>query len=337
MTVALPCASNESVGPEIRAASAVEVFNLPLFEAPPILDVRGQADFFASHVVCAVSAPLEDGNDVQRLLQRILDHDDEYGWCLQHPFTVVYDDNTFSRVQWIVDVLTQAVLLRTEVLDLNGGDRGERLLRCLACQCRQILHLRHCDFCTSFGFCCSTGATWAFTDFFNNLGPLPRCASLYPRIFLAGRQVQITPDVVRLLGVTHIVVNADSLDVMDSTSGGGSCQGEQRVNDIVGVEYLKCQIPDREDDPEVPQVLQGVAQFLMDRSANGAAMIRLHGQSRGASAVCAFLMVARGLSVEAAWRAFCDTKVKLDPNKVWWEALRRMPSTGLALQSAPET
>ena len=72
------------------------------------------------------------------------------------------------------------------------------------------------------------------------------------------------------------------------------------------------------------EVLQGVAQLLMDRSAHGAAMIRLHGQSRGASAVCAFLMVAKGLSVGVAWRAFCYTKVQLDPNLVWWEALRRL-------------
>lgn len=320
-----PGASAE--GPGVREAAAIEAYNVPLFEVPPMLDVRSRDEFLKSHVVCAVSTPAEDGLDEAKLLSRILEHDDSWGWCLQHPFFVVYDETTRSRAEWLGSVLRKVVLqYQAEDCPMQGEDstasRSFRLLRRLACQCKQILLLSYRDFEDSFAFCCTGGDNFSVsTRIFEEFGPLPRCALLQPRVFLAGRNVQMKPQLLAALGVTHVAVNGDAWDVMDGTSGGRS--QFERSEDLQGVRYLKCDIPDRDDDPDIPQVLLGVAQFLIScADEGGSALVRIHGQSRTASAICAFVMIARGLSVEVAWRVVEEAGITIDKNLVWWGALQ---------------
>ncbi|CAE8598445.1 unnamed protein product [Polarella glacialis] len=78
----------------VREVGPLEVFNIPIYEVPPMLDVRRRDAFRHAHIVCAVSAPVEDGPEKAQLMQRILDHDCNYGWMLQHPFVIVHDDET---------------------------------------------------------------------------------------------------------------------------------------------------------------------------------------------------------------------------------------------------
>jgi len=313
-------------GPQIREASAIEAYNVPLFEVPPMLDVRARSTFLQSHVVCAVSIPAEDGPNEAQLLQRILDHDEEWGWCLQHPFFVVYDTSTRSRAEWLAETLRKVVFQYSQLPEGSSKEesRSIQLLRRLARQCKQVLFLDQAAFESNFAFCCTGGDDFsASTSFFDQVGPLPRCALPQPRIFLAGRQVFFKPALLSTLGVTHVVVNGDSWDVMDGTSGGGS--QFDRPGDVEGIRYLKCDIPDRDDDPDLPQVLIGVAQFLAAcAQEGGVALVRLHGQSRSASAICAFVMLARQLSVQAAWRLVEEAGMRLDARLVWWEALGKI-------------
>jgi len=111
---------------------------------------------------------------------------------------------------------------------------------------------------------------------------------------------------------------------MDNTSGGGGRNGlSDRSSDVEGVRYLKCDVPDRDASPDLQAVLEGAVAFLEDCAAqNGAAVIRVHGQSRGASLACAFLMGARGLSAEAAWEDLRAAGIQgLDRSLLWWDAL----------------
>lgn len=317
-------------GPHIREASAIEAYNVPLFEVPPMLDVRSRDDFLKSHVLCAVSIPLEDGPDEIRLLQRILDHDDEWSWCLQHPFFIVYDEATRGRAEWLAGVLRKVALQHAGSEEVDAEDRGGQLLRRLARQCQQLLFLAHQEFEEHFAFCCVGGENFASIGLFQDLGPLPRCALLKPRVFLGGRQVWLTPKLMSFIGVTHVAVNGDAWDAMNGTSGGGS-QFERPV-DVQGVRYLKCDVPDCEEDPDIPQVLAGVAQFLSTcAEEGGVSLVRIHGQSRSASAICAFLMLARRISVQVAWEAVQRAGVRLDERLVWWSALRSLePGAGPA-------
>merc|ERR1719512_545792 len=92
-------------------------------------------------------------------------------------------------------------------------DRSTQLLRRLARQCQQVLLLSQEEFQQHFAFCCTGGDDFsASTTFFDEMGPLPRCALLQPRIFLAGRQVWFKPGLLSTLGVTHVAVNGDSWD-----------------------------------------------------------------------------------------------------------------------------
>lgn len=330
-------------GPVVREASALEAYNVPLFEIPPMLDVRSAAEFAGSHVFCTVSAPQEDGPEEARLLERILEHDENWGWCLEHPFFVVYDDATRERAEWLVGVLRGAVLQyaaprrsedRENTAEAYTADRGTKLLRRLADQCRQILYLRHDAFQQHFPFCCAAGAGFASEGLFEKLGPLPRCAFLQPRVFAAGRQVKLTTELLQMLGVTHVVVNSDSWDAMDGTSGGGGTVLE-RPKDTPGVRYLKCEVPEEGDDPDIPEVLQGAAKFLASCAAEGGVgLVKMHGQSRSLSVLCAFLIVARGFSVDAAWRSLEEARIQFDSKLVWWEALRALAGQRRALQNA---
>jgi hypothetical protein len=313
--------------PSVHEATPLEVFNIPLFEIPPMLDVRSEQDFCNSHILCAVSVPCEDGLDKENLFRRILEHDDSWGWCLQFPFVIVYDEATSERAQWLLNVLTEAVVDRTDVEDFQGADRSEQLLRRLGFQCRSILLLSHDRFSESFDFCCTSGKEWKAASFFEGFGPLPRCALSQPRVFLAGRQVRLTQDLLKLLGVSHIVVNADYWDIVDGTSGGGDHMKpfQDRHNDVAGMRYLKCEIPDREDHEDMMQVLQGTADFLQCCAAQGGvALICVQGQSRSAAVVCAYLMLSHSKSVQDAYATFQEAHIQIDPNLVWWNALRRL-------------
>jgi len=168
------------------------------------------------------------------------------------------------------------------------------------------------------------GGEWEAPAFFDKVGPLPRCAVLQPRIYLAGRQVQLTKELLNLLAATDVVVNADWLDRMHGTSGGNAgrpCQ--DRHSDVEGVRYLKCDIPDCQDTAELPEILGGTAEFLQCCANNGGvAVVYMHGQSRSAAVICAFLMASRNVPLDSAWQIFEETKIRIDPSLVWWDALR---------------
>jgi len=292
-----------------------------------MLDVRPAEAYRAGHIVCAVSAPLEDGLDEARLLQRVVEHDEIWGWCLQHPFVVVYDEASSQRAQWLVGVLRRIVDGGNDGAERapSPATPGARLLQRLSWQTRQVLLLRHADFFDQFGMCCSQGNGWDACAFFDELGPLPRCAAVHPRIFLAGRAVQLQEALLRRLGVTHLVVNADAWDVMDSTTGGGSrYMFSDRLADVSGMRYLKCDIPDVDEDADILPVLAGAAQFLQECAAQGGvALVKVHGLSRSASVACAFLMQSRGLSPESALDSLKAAGLgSLDERIIWWEALR---------------
>lgn len=312
--------------PKVRAASPLEVFNIPLFEVPPTLDVRASAAFLESHLVCAVSVPAEDGFDARRLFERILSHDDVWGWCLQHPLVIVHDEASYERAQWLADVLCQVVAVRADLTGFEGADRAESLLRRLGFQCREIFLLRGQDFAYAFASCCTGGDTFAAAPFFDRLGPLPRCALLHPRIFIAGSNVRLTEDMLQTLGVTHMVVTADAWDVIDSSSGGGGGQ-RGRDPDVSGVCYLKCDIPPRQEDKQVATVLEGAARFLQGSAAQGGvSLICLDAESRSAAVLCGFLVASRGLSVDASWLVFQEAGIKAAEPGDWWSALQLLPA-----------
>mmetsp|Transcript_132946 Transcript_132946/g.231050 ORF Transcript_132946/g.231050 Transcript_132946/m.231050 type:complete len:349 (-) Transcript_132946:299-1345(-) len=322
--------------PHVREATALEAFNAPLFEVPPMIDVRGTADFLKSHVMCAVSAPAEDGLEKPRLLQRILEHDEEFGWCLEIPlFFAVYDEVTRARASWLASILQGTVAAHAEHEGAEGTSQADKLLRRVASGCREILLLQHNDFAEAFGFCCSSGSEFAAPQFFDRVGSLPRCAFTKPRIYLAGRPVKLTPELLATLGVSHVVVNADSWDVMDSTSGGGALGPglQDRPKDVQGLLYLKCEVPDNSDDPDIPKVLEGVARFLATCAAQGGvSLVRIHGQSRSASALCAFLMLTQGLSPQDALQTLQKAAIKVDAQLVWWDALQQLPALFMAIE-----
>mmetsp|Transcript_64353 Transcript_64353/g.140099 ORF Transcript_64353/g.140099 Transcript_64353/m.140099 type:complete len:93 (+) Transcript_64353:2-280(+) len=85
----------------------------------------------------------------------------------------------------------------------------------------------------------------------------------------------------------------------------------------------------------MPRVLEGAARFLMSCEAlGGVGLVRLHGQSRSAAVLCAFLIVSRGLSVDQAWSRFQEAKIEVDPALVMWDALRHLPASVRAIQDA---
>lgn len=294
-----------------------------------MLDVRSTSEHRKSHILCAVSVPSEDGLDAKQLLQRILVHNDEYGWCWHSALVIVYDDATSERAKWLGEVLTQTVVARADVDDCGDADSssGEHLLRRFSLACKQILLLSHQKFAEAFGFCCMGGCAWEATNFFDRLGsPLPRCALLQPLVFLAGRQVNMTEEMLKTLRVTHIVVHADSWDVMDGTSRGDSQRPFQdRHPDVPGICYLKCDIPDRADDPDLVQVLEGTGRFLQQcEEKGGVAAVWVHGQSRSAAVMLAFLMLSRNVTVHGAWEIFQEAQIQTDRSLIWWDALERL-------------
>lgn len=322
----------------VREATAVQVFNIPLFEVPPMLDVRSSAAFATSHIVCAVSTPSDDGLDQQRVFQRIVDHDEGWGWMLQHPLVVVFDSESRDRAHWLVSVLQAAIRQHQGAEDFSHQS-AQRLLQRLGKQCRQILLLDFAAFHQTFPGCCVQGTEFASEEFFGRLGTLPRCAMLQPRLYLAPQHVELKSEVLDVLGVTHVVVNADSFDVMDGTSGGSSHARAffGRVEDTPGVRYLKCDVPDADiaEDPELSAVLAGAARFLMNGLHPGkAGLVKLHRLARSASVALAISMLAKDLTPEQAWEELMLTGIQTDPQRVWWGPLRRLPPATPALEDS---
>jgi len=103
------------------------------------------------------------------------------------------------------------------------------------------------------------------------------------------------------------------------------------------VRYLKCDVPDVDSHEDLPQVLAAAARFMAAKSQDGAGLVRLHGQSRSASVVCAYLVLMRQLSVDDAWRVFKDARIQVDERLVWWDALRQLPAPAPALTDGPRT
>merc|ERR1711924_222929 len=100
---------------------------------------------------------------------------------------------------------------------------------------------------------------------------------------------------------------------------------QERHADVPEVCYLKCDIPDRQDDPNLQQVLEGAAQFLQScKEQGGIAIVRMHGQSRSAAVICAYLIMYRQMSADAAWTTFAKARIKVDPQLVWWEAMKQL-------------
>mmetsp|Transcript_3740 Transcript_3740/g.9541 ORF Transcript_3740/g.9541 Transcript_3740/m.9541 type:complete len:344 (-) Transcript_3740:108-1139(-) len=322
--------SDNAVGPETRIGSAMEVFNIPLFEIPPVLDVRSAEDFRDSHIMCAVSLPLEEASDLEHTLHRIVNHSSQFGWDSFTTVTVVHNEKTSGRAEQFVQLLNAQICEQSQRYSELQQDFSDvqRLLVRMRHMCKRLLLLSHDDFASTFPQCVIQGDVpfGEALELVEKLGPLPRCVMTYPRLYVAGRQVCITERLMRFLGTTHMVANADWDDVHHGTTGGRSSDPlQERPADVSGVRYLKCDITDKGQDQDTIDVLRGAAEFLDDcQQMDGVGLVSMHGQSRGTAVVCAYLIAIRGHSVSEAWAVIERSGMEVDTCKLWWSALQNL-------------
>mmetsp|Transcript_56175 Transcript_56175/g.103943 ORF Transcript_56175/g.103943 Transcript_56175/m.103943 type:complete len:349 (-) Transcript_56175:86-1132(-) len=322
--------SDTALGPEVRTGKALEVFNIPLFEIPPVLDVRPTDEFRDSHIICAVSLPLEEASDLGNVLQRIVDHSNQFGWDSFSTVTVVHNEKTKERAERFVQLLHAQICQQSERYSDLQMDLSEvqRLVVKMSHMCKRILLLGHEDFELTFPQCVIHGDV-PFGEamrLIEELGPLPRCVMTCPRLYVAGRQVRITERLMRFLGTTHMVANADWADVHQGTTGGRSSDPFQdRPVDVQGVRYLKCDIADAGSDEDAIEVLRGAADFLDGcEQGSGVGLVSMHGQSRGTAVICAYLIAIKGHSVSEAWAVIENSMMAVDKHKLWWSALQHL-------------
>ncbi|KAL5502565.1 hypothetical protein EMCRGX_G009361 [Ephydatia muelleri] len=305
-----------------RWVSPEDVFNLPLYEHHLVIDIRQNEEYLRGHIVSAVSypSPSRECTEKERettLFDFVRSYVEQYARPENPNPVVIYGDDrleTQSHAEWLSTKLCTLKNDRKRIVaydrsrsdEEHGYDGFEFFCETLADATNEIWVLDggYEGFQSQYGFLCGNVE---FTD----LHPLPHQINRY--LFLGSRVVPLNASCLSQLGITHVIV---------------SDRQEIEWEEFGGIQVLRCAVRDVDSERMAPCWTSCVEFIEGARRSGGRVMVMLHGRSRSASVVMAYLVrTTAGLSVELAWELLTSkcwhlidrALVYYDQLKVWSE------------------
>jgi len=300
--------------------SAAEVFNLPLFEGFLVFDLR-QPDYFQQGSILSSVSFHGDDEDEDHVLQQLGD-----------VISRAVDNGVFSRdtnvspVVFVTDscpatqrfserLIRHLIQHKTKMVPAQKGEEKEEqeeeeeeeskqgqhnekkwlkcavnhLLRRLFNDCQEIWCVDFNSFATRFPLLVSSCHN---TDFWH---PTPHCAvenGPNSSVFLGSRAFNPTEQNLRGLRITHVVTHNPE---MQTQLFGNAVLQQQK-----GLNFLVCDIPDK-SDTDMQACWDTCVQFVQRAiTEGGSVLVQLHGRSRSASVVLAYLMANHRIPFQKA-------------------------------------
>lgn len=289
----------------LKTVSPQAIFNLPLYEDYLVIDTRTCQEYETGHVATAVSYPavLLDSPSVEQDRERtLMDFARRYvaEFCKpENPNPlVIYGSNTQDDIihtQWLAQRLSSLKAQRQSVTLYSSQQSSERQDTALIedydpfedfCQTVidkvQEVWLLECPyevFLKEYPFLCGDVK---FEDMF----PVPH--QITRHIFMGSRVVPITCDALTKMGISHMIISQHQ-----------DIDTNELDNTLV---VLNCSVRDRNDEHMLP-CWEACCKFIDDVvMSDGRVLILLHGRSRSASIVLAYLIRRMGMDFESAWQ-----------------------------------
>ena len=311
--------------PACQAVSPADVFNLPLFSYFFVLDVRPHAAYVAGHCHGAFNLPPPSSgsfgtagtddtreHDLLVLLRAII----EQGMSPDHVTPVVLigdptDPASVGMAAWLSNRLARlkTALPAAAAPPAAAADGLPQLDEFLQSSLTRLLHALSQPttevwwltggaeaFAAAFPSEVTTGG-WLEPDVAS--GPVPR--SITPQLLLGSRNAPADAALLATFGVTHVIcAAADSFvpfSIIDEPVPANS--------DVV---YLRCSVTDSNAQDMGP-CFRAAASFIDAAIAGGGTvLVQLHGRSRSASVVLAWMILQMpgSLGFDAALRSLED-------------------------------
>eukprot|EP00755_Sulcionema_specki_P015223 Sspe_Gene.58775::Locus_32261_Transcript_1_1_Confidence_1.000_Length_2124::g.58775::m.58775 len=275
------------------------VFNLPLFECFLVLDCRTPREVEASPSFGSAMAmpPPSNGVPFEEHAVRFLQMVENDGlWPDHWSYCVVFRGEESSEYAEKVAKTLQATL--ADGAKDTKNVRSEQFARV-----DEIWLVEHEAVARCYPFLVGVPM--------EDLLPTP--AEVAPGLFLGSRAVTVTEDLLRNLGISHVVTNA-----------------HLTLDPALNVEQLMLGKDDLTTEDFTP-VLAPVCDFIDSARRNGtAALIQFWGRSRSSILAIAWVSRHLGISPEAAAQYVKERSPRIDLNLVPFDQLRSWASPSLA-------
>ena len=306
----------------LRKVSSLDVFNLPLFEHHLVVDTRSPEEFSNGHMATAVSFPspalaCPEEKKEQALLDFVKAYVREYLRPENPSPVLIYGSGRqecVAHANWLAEKLEKLQKDRQSVAVVSSphDDRNvedatfnhfEHFCHTIADRAREIWILddSYQAFHNEYDFLCGDVA---FADMF----PLPH--QINKHVFLGSRAVLLTRDCLRKIKLSHLIVST-----------------RQNIDwkELQDISVLQCDVK-HSNSQEMSSCWTACCQFITEAlrsNENPRIMVILHGRSRSASVVMAYLSKTLRMHFEEAWDYICSKCCHLiDRSLVYEEQLK---------------
>lgn len=313
-----------------------DIFNLPLFSYFFVIDTRQKGAYEANHIASAFNfcpTPSNpDGNvttkEYEVELGKLICMMVEESMAPMHitPVVLIGDDVcelSKAGASWLSHRLAELQKLKSTIsvanqtpnTSSNSKDENPNDWRQKEVD-RVMLQLSALDtevwwvnggfpaFYAQFPSQCSRGDWANAVPTLDTIGPTPRLIT--PSVFLGARDLDMKELMVQTYSVTHIICATDT-----------SCPRsliDEPVETISGTTYLRCTVGD-DCDEDMTACFMATTAFILDAVAKGGrVMVFLHGRTRSASIIAAYLMCTHNWTAQHAFdqiSSICKMKYHL--------------------------
>ena len=302
-------------GPTLRWVSPLDIFNLPLYESYLVIDTRSADAFSRASIATAVSYPAPGDPEVteEERKRRLYVFAKGYASEFYRPENanpvVIYGDAGTVHAHWLATKLSYlqvqrkslTVYQRQGVEEKESFDPLEHFCHTVADRVKEIWLLEggYQAFQEEYPFLCGNIAT-------EDMFPVPH--QIDTGLFMGSRVVPLTQDCLLKMRITHMIV---------------SCHQELELKQLEGIELLSCDIHDSNTE-EMSPCWTASCQFIKEaRQKGGRVLVILHGRSRSASIILAYLINEFKMDFPAAWETLTKRCWHLiDRSLVYEEQLR---------------
>jgi|UniRef100_A0A7S4FW94 rhodanese-related sulfurtransferase len=323
----------------VERRDAKDVYNLPLFDAYIVIDVRNPEHFASGHIYTALSFTVppatateeEQETALVQLAMDLVDNGPEkYGTVVLYGYA---DGSSEAQLDWVVQRLRQLQesggafpRFRSNVRPTAGDLSDADWLRSALNRLCEKLHT-HCTqiWLVDQGF---EGFAKRFphmifqSDTAQVAIPPVYCCEDF--LYLGSRAFKPTPAVLTAMGITHIIAADEAAFTPQSFI-------DAPTTTELGFCYLRCNVPDR-NDTDMGACWDATTQFIQDTAqAGGRVLLQLHGRSRSASVAIAFYMDAMGLGCREATARLLQVCKKVDVEMTFQDQLRNRRRPALVM------
>ena len=286
----------------LKTVPPEDVFNLPLYEHYLVIDTRSRLEYLSGHIATAVSYPphppdaSQEDKD-QALVSFAKGYAKEFYKPENPSPLVIYGNDTLEDIahtKWLAEKLSHLkrqrrmlTLYSTETAQENSNeallddtfDPFESFCQTVIDKVREIWLLEggYKSFLSEYPYLCGNVK---FEDMF----PVPH--QIAQQIFMGSRVVPTSSNALSTMGITHMVVSEyQDLD----------------WSELDSVIILRCPVRNSNNEDMIP-CWEACCKFIDETiSSGGKIMILLHGRSRSASVILAYLIRKLGVGFESAW------------------------------------